>query len=306
MLDGTKILREVWDGNTLVPLYDNEDSVCGIVYNNEPHFFIKNLQGDVIAIVDKDAQTVARYSYDAWGVPTVTLDASDCQIATVNPFRYRGYYYDAEIAKYYLQSRYYDPETGRFVNGDEGSVLLLDLLLTSGNNLFVYCKNEPVLKFDPCGYWVLTLGVSWGAALFLGVNFFATLLIDSTGDYGLFLGATLLIGIMAKGWSFSAGFYWGFNKIENYLKSVTVGYAAGFIVGGALIFDYYKYPSSKKKLVGIQISYGAKGIYRETAPFDGGIYIPLKSKLKSILSSCGTNVFKLNNKIKKLKIKVYR
>ena len=62
-IDGTKILRETWGSNTLIPLYDNEDSVCGILYNNVPYYFIKNLQGDVIAIVDKDAQTVARYSY---------------------------------------------------------------------------------------------------------------------------------------------------------------------------------------------------------------------------------------------------
>lgn len=59
-LDGTKILRETWNGNTLVPLYDNEDGVCGILYNNIPYYFIKNLQGDIIAIIDKDAQTVAR------------------------------------------------------------------------------------------------------------------------------------------------------------------------------------------------------------------------------------------------------
>lgn len=94
-LDGTKILRETWGGNTLIPFYDNEDSVCGILYNNVPYYFIKNLQGDVIAIVDKDAQTVARYSYDAWGVCTVTQDSVG--IANVNPFRYRGYYYDEEL-----------------------------------------------------------------------------------------------------------------------------------------------------------------------------------------------------------------
>ena len=93
-LDGTKILRETWGGNALVPLYDNEDSVCGILYNNIPYYFIKNLQGDVIAIVDQDAKTVARYSYDAWGVCTVTQDSVG--IATVNPFRYRSYYFDEE------------------------------------------------------------------------------------------------------------------------------------------------------------------------------------------------------------------
>ena len=117
-LDGTKILRETWEGNTLIPLYDNEDSVCGILYNSVPYYFIKNLQGDVIAIVDKDAKTVARYSYDAWGVPEIKFDSSECQIATVNPFRYRGYYYDEETGLYYVSSRYYDSEICRFVNTD--------------------------------------------------------------------------------------------------------------------------------------------------------------------------------------------
>ena len=116
-LDGTKILRETWGENTLIPLYDNEDSVCGILYNNVPYYFIKNLQSDVIAIVDKNAQTVARYSYDAWGVCTVTQDSVG--IATINPFRYRGYYYDEEIGLYYLQSRYYDASVGRFVGADK-------------------------------------------------------------------------------------------------------------------------------------------------------------------------------------------
>lgn len=81
------------------------------------------------------------------------------------------------------------------------------------------------------------------------------------------------------GFSGAAAFYWGFKKINNYLKSITVFIGGGYKYGGALIYDYYKYPQNKKKFVGIQISYGTTGIYRETAPFDGGIYIPLKKKL---------------------------
>lgn len=65
ILDGTKILCETWDNHTLIPIHDNENSVCGIIYNDAPYYFIKNLQGDIIAIVNKDAETVARYSYDA-------------------------------------------------------------------------------------------------------------------------------------------------------------------------------------------------------------------------------------------------
>ena len=147
-LDGTKILRETWDGNTLVPLYDNEDGIGGILHNNVPYYFIKNLQGDVIAIVDKDAQTVAKYSYDAWGVCTVTQDSVD--IATINPFRYRGYYYDDEIGLYYLQSRYYNPIVGRFVNADNTSVAFFFDSLNF--NLFAYCDNSMTNDFDSSGY----------------------------------------------------------------------------------------------------------------------------------------------------------
>jgi RHS repeat-associated protein len=150
-LDGTKILREIWDGNALIPLYDNEDGVCGILYNDVPYYFIKNLQGDVIAIVDKDAQTVARYSYDAWGVPEIKLDSSDCQIATINPFRYRGYYYDEDIGLYYLQSRYYDARVGRFIKSDIPEMMLLQLEKTAGTNLFAYCNNDSVGGSDPMG-----------------------------------------------------------------------------------------------------------------------------------------------------------
>ena len=67
VLDGTKILSETWDDNTLVPMYDNEDSVCGIIYRNIPYYFLKNQQGDVISIscyVNGVFQVVARYSYD--------------------------------------------------------------------------------------------------------------------------------------------------------------------------------------------------------------------------------------------------
>ena len=165
-LDGTKILRETWDGNTLVPLYDNEDSVCGIVYNNVPYYIIKNLQGDVIAIVDKNAQTVARYSYDAWGICTITQDSVG--IATINPFRYRSYYYDEEIDLYYLQSRYYDAGVGKFVNIDKP-----DLINISGTNLFTYCFNTPVTHVDFSGKIPQAIVVIAGVCAALFVKTFA-------------------------------------------------------------------------------------------------------------------------------------
>ena len=133
----------------MVPLFDNEDGVCGILYNNVPYYFIKNLQGDVIAIVDKDAQTVARYSYDAWGVCTVTQDSVG--IATINPFRYRSYYYDEEIGLYYLQSRYYDATTSKFINSDD--IGLHFATVASGcYTPWHYCYNDPINFIDECGF----------------------------------------------------------------------------------------------------------------------------------------------------------
>ena len=158
-LDGTKILRETWEGNTLVPLYDNEDGICGILYNNVPYYFIKNLQGDVIAIVDKDAKTVARYSYDAWGVPEVKLDSSDCQIATINPFRYRGYYYDEEIDLYYLQSRYYDATLGRFINEDSTPQISFVASDALTSNMYSYCSNSPSNMCDESGFYGITFKI---------------------------------------------------------------------------------------------------------------------------------------------------
>ena len=75
------------------------------------------------------------------------MDSPD-HIAHVNPFRYRGYYYDAETGFYYLSSRYYDPETYRFINADS----ILDNRGVSTLNLFAYCGNNPVNNEDSNGH----------------------------------------------------------------------------------------------------------------------------------------------------------
>ncbi len=134
------------------PLYDNEEAVCGIEYNGTAYYFLKNLQGDVIAITDGNGDIVANYSYDAWGVCTVISDTTDCNIATINPYRYRGYYYDSDIGMYYLQSRYYDPSVGRFVNGDDALTLQIAVGNTIWSNLYAYCNNSMVADRDINGY----------------------------------------------------------------------------------------------------------------------------------------------------------
>lgn len=150
VLDGNKIFRETWEDNTIVSLYNDEDIICGIIYNEEPYFFVKNLQNDVIAIVNKNGETVARYSYDAWGLARIIQDTSDCNIANINPYRYRGYYFDAEIGLYYLQSRYYDPVVNRFLNTDV-PIILFNAGTIISYDLFAYCENSPVGAYDSGG-----------------------------------------------------------------------------------------------------------------------------------------------------------
>ena len=72
-------------------------------------------------------------------------------VGVKNPIRYRGYYYDVETGLYYLQSRYYDPQTGRFINADDTDYLGADGSFAS-YNLFAYCSNNPVMNSDPTGY----------------------------------------------------------------------------------------------------------------------------------------------------------
>ena len=108
-----------------------------------------------MAVLDSNASIVAKYNYDAWGkVLSVTNASGTVQTAStfignINPIRYRGYYYDVETGLYYLQSRYYDPETGRFVNAD-GSIYTTNIF---GANLFVYCVDDPINNMDPTGDW---------------------------------------------------------------------------------------------------------------------------------------------------------
>ena len=86
------------------------------------------------------------------GVPTIKQDTSGCQIATINPFRYRAYYYDEEIGLYYLQSRYYDANVGRFISSDEAPIFNNTSCTASVSiNKFSYCLNDPANNTDECG-----------------------------------------------------------------------------------------------------------------------------------------------------------
>ena len=290
--------------NVIEFVYDSSNSPIYFTYNNATYYYEKNLQGDIVAILDSSGNTVVEYTYDIWGKSVSITGSLAATVGAINPLRYRGYYYDTETQLYYLQSRYYSPDLMRFISQDD-PVFSNAQGEPIGSNLYVYCLNNPVMNSDPSGNWVFTLGVSVGAAALLGLNWFATLLIDSTGDFGVFIGVTLLYGVLKKGISYSLGFYWKFARINNFLKAVTNSLTAGYVVGGSLVYHYYKYPYSKKRLVGVQISYGTSGVSWETAAFDGGIYIHLRKYLNAMFKKAGTNIFSIRNIAKRFRFKIY-
>ena len=121
------------------------------------YFYVKNLQGDIINIVDANGSVAVRYNYDIFGAITALKSRRNQTITDTssfafrNPLRYRGYVYDDETSLYYLQSRYYDPVTGRFLNADvyvnteTGSPL--------STNMYAYCENNALNRYDSNGIW---------------------------------------------------------------------------------------------------------------------------------------------------------
>ena len=115
--------------------------------DTEQYFYVRNAQSDIIGIINSIGKQVVSYTYDTWGkLISITGDKA---LGEKNPYRYRGYRCDNETGYYYLQSRYYNPEWGRFLNadaigGDVGALL--------SHNIFAYCNNNPVISKDPNGF----------------------------------------------------------------------------------------------------------------------------------------------------------
>ena len=145
--------RLIKQSNGLEYIYDHS-GVIGVKYNGNTYVYRKDIQGNICGILDNTGKVVVEYKYDAWGNHAVLdangTDISDAtHIGNINPFRYHGYYYDTETGFYYLKSRYYDPETGRFISID--GIAYIDAETVNGLNLYAYCLDNPVMNVDPDG-----------------------------------------------------------------------------------------------------------------------------------------------------------
>ena len=150
-----KVAREtIRTNNTLTAvldfIYDESGRPFALKYSTDgatfdTYYYVLNLQGDVVKLIQANGHVVAHYTYDAWGK---ILDSGG-NLAEVNPLRYRGYYYDNETGFYYLQSRYYDPANRRFISADVYASTGQGFV---GTNMFAYCNNKPIINSDPSGH----------------------------------------------------------------------------------------------------------------------------------------------------------
>ena len=238
-----KLLRQTTGNDTIDFIY-GRDGVIGFTLNNVPYLYRKNLFGDVVEIYDQSGNAVGKYSYTAFGECSIELDTDS--IATKNPIRYRGYYYDKELKLYYLKSRYYDPEVGRFITIDDLSYL--DPENINGLNLYAYCGNNPVMCVDPDGTakWWQWLLFGIGAALVVAAAVVLTVMTGGAAAgligaiavgaaKGALIGAAVgaAVGI-AGGAIYSAvtGADMGESILSGFLMGFGIGAVVGAIIGG--------------------------------------------------------------------------
>ena len=154
-----KVVRETittsMDTTTLDFFYDESGRPFAFNYSVdgsdfETYYYILNLQGDVVQIIDANGVMQAEYIYSPWG----EIISAEGDLAEINPLRYRGYYYDSETGFYYLRSRYYDPENHRFINAD--TYASTDSGDAIACNMFAYCNNNPVVFLDSTGMYSIS------------------------------------------------------------------------------------------------------------------------------------------------------
>ena len=184
-LHGKNVVHMTSGTDELHFFYDAQNRPAVVVYNGTAYAYVKSLQGDIVAILDENGNTVVSYGYDAWGAPLWCTGELAETLGTVQPFRYRGYVFDEETGLYYLRSRYYNPWWGRFVNAD--AEIAVEAKLWDAK-LFLYCANNPVRYTDDGGNSFWDVLADCGKALLVAAVVVAVVavVIAATGGGGGF------------------------------------------------------------------------------------------------------------------------
>ena len=221
LLNGTQILAQKTGSTTLSFFYDQQGNRVAMADgSNHFYYYIYNVQGDVIALADASTgKLAATYTYDAWGkIVKINNQAPEkvasTNIANINPFRYRGYYYDTETSLYYLQTRYYDPEVGRFIFPDKYTTTGQGVI---GNNMFAYCNNNPIQYKDDNGDFCIQAAII-GGIVDAGVSIMCSIFDAAEKHEQLNVGEMLF----DAGVSFALGFISSGSELKAIEKAVNI------------------------------------------------------------------------------------
>ena len=210
------------------------------------YLYIRNILGDITSIIDSEGNIICSYIYDGFGNHIVLnqenkVDLELNSIGHINPFRYRGYYYDEETGLYYLNSRYYDPSTCRFISPD--NIEYLDSNSINGLNLYTYCGNNPIMYVVPSGHmpkWLAWVISSVEIVVGITLTFIPGCQMIGSTLIGTGIGS-LINGYIneSNGGSFNAGWYGGqISAIFSLIPGVGIPLTAFF---GSIISDSIDY-----------------------------------------------------------------
>ncbi len=226
MLSGDVLISEIksihngssWiEDYQIMYTYDYDGSAIGFTFidgsNISDYIYVTNIQGDITKIIDMNGNIVVEYAYDAYGNSIEPTGSLASTIGEYQSMRYRGYKYDDELGLYYLNSRYYNPEIGRFINADG---MLGEVGQLGTNNMYAYCANNPVMYIDNTGHsWWNPFSWSNEAKIVAGAVIIVALAI-----------ATVATGGAAGG---VAGFI-----LSGALKGAAIGAVSGGLISGTI------------------------------------------------------------------------
>ncbi len=301
--DGKLIAESYCEGfDVQYYLYDENDAPVAWSYLDEYYYYIKNQQGDILGFTDDQGNVLVTYEYDAWGKLIDTkIYTNKSYLAEYNSLRYRGYLYDVQTGLYYLQSRYYDPEVGRFLNADSVGYLGYSGTVLS-YNLYSYCENSVNTKTDSTGYAIdvvfdiasaayslfqLVSAPSWLNFIYFAWDLVSALVPFVPGSYvakGAKIGIQVAdkIGDLTKNTRFLTGSYNKLKKLFKGVKNIEIHHLVekrfSSLFRGINVNDYLSIPLSK------QLHQTITSRWRKAIPY-GTNYAKLsKSKLRNAIN----------------------
>ena len=197
--NGDIIATNMFGPTGLISRHQYVRGTGGAITGSSDFYYTFDPLGHVCRIQGQNGAVVASLGYDAYGKPLVGSDTNP------TPYGYggqAGYYTDSETGLALCSWRYYDPNTGRWLNRDP-------IGYAGGTNLYAYCGGNPVGRLDP---WGLAPRPGFGGYLLDSWDFFVGEckgLVTIVNPMTYYNGASYVYDVAStKGWGAALGALW--------------------------------------------------------------------------------------------------